>query len=155
MRQSVVSHAVVVHQIAVERGHVFFRAAMLQADFVIAPRVVHERIDPAKIFQICSTDCKQFSAVARSTVMSPQAAPLLPQFALQLFAGFRIAAHDHWNCTFGSAGANNRRADSLGSARDDDHFIFQLQVHALASQVEEAAIDGIVHARNERCFVGA
>ena len=50
MRQSIVRHAVVMHQIAFERGHVFARISLLQADFVVAARIVDQRIKPSKCF---------------------------------------------------------------------------------------------------------
>ncbi len=48
MRQRIVRHAVVVHQIAVQRSDVFVRTAILQTYLVVVSRIVDDAIDSAK-----------------------------------------------------------------------------------------------------------
>lgn len=48
VRQSIVRHAVVVHQVTVERSDIFVDAGGFQTDLVVAPRVAHERINMPK-----------------------------------------------------------------------------------------------------------
>ena len=45
MRQSIMRHVVVMQQIAAQRGNELIGTAMLQANLVIEPSVVHQRIN--------------------------------------------------------------------------------------------------------------
>ncbi len=58
MRQRIVRYAVVVHKIAVQRGDIFGRAAILQTYPVVAAGIVDQAVDSAK-FCDHLVDCRR------------------------------------------------------------------------------------------------
>ena len=45
------SHGVIMNQVTIERCHIFARAAMLKANFVVPPSIVYKRIDASERLQ--------------------------------------------------------------------------------------------------------
>src|SRR5205085_11010947 len=133
-RQSERRHVVVVKQIAAQRSDIFRWTAVFQADLVIAPCIVHESIDPTKLFR---SEVNGFRTTLRKFEISGNESAnsvALLQFVLQLCASRTIAVHDYWDRAFRRARPHDCGADSLRAAGNDHDLVFQLQVHALASK---------------------
>ena len=118
---------------------------MLKADFVIAARIVHQGVQASKSLENPFNGLQ--AVFGRREIDGDQAAlaTAILQFALQVLTRLAIAPDDNWNGAFPGAGSYDGLADPFGASRYDDHLVFELQVHRLASQV---TIRGTVHTHN-------
>jgi len=131
MREAEMSHAVVMHQIAMERGHVLCGAPLLEAHFVVTSGIVHQGIEPPKLFHRLSNG---FLAIVRSVeINADQTTPgaATCNFRLQFLAGPGVAVHNYRHGALVRARTDDRCSNTLGATCDDHDLAFQLQVHAL------------------------
>src|SRR5437879_12436609 len=130
MRKAEMSHAVVMHQIAIERSHIFCGAPLLKTYFVIASSIVHQCIEPSEFFDGLSNG---FLAIVRGVeINADQTTPGASacNFRLQFLAGLGVAVHNYRNGTLGTARTDDRSSNTLRAACDDHNLAFKLQIHA-------------------------
>ena len=98
---------------------------MLQTDFVVYPRVVHQSIKAAKLLN-CRLDC--ILAICRGRQIRDDHVACA-YLGLKVFAGFGVTVHNDGNRSLRSAGSHDCSANAFGSAGDQNDLVFKLQVH--------------------------
>src|ERR1700758_5252270 len=109
---------------------------MFQAHLVVASGIVHESIDLSKVRHSLLDGFRAILRLGNIESFESTWDVSCSQFVLQSGPRLRIAVHDYWDCSFRSESMNNGCADSLGAPCDYHDLVFQLQIHALASEVE-------------------
>src|SRR6266702_2383876 len=99
---------------------------MLQTDFVVYPRVVHERIKAAK-FLTCRIE--RILAVCRGRQIRDDHVAC-GYLGMKVLAGFSVTVHNDRNCSLRNGGSHDCGANAFGSASDEHDLICKLQVHS-------------------------
>jgi hypothetical protein len=68
---------------------------------------------------------------------------------LQARSRFRIAVNDYRNRAFRGTAPHDGFADSFGAASHHDNLVSEFQVHVSSMQMQETAVQRIIHASDE------
>ena len=104
---------------------------MFEADFIIDPRVIHERIDVVEsrngLLHNLPAVRSGRQIYGKETDLQALSAELIPQ----LLTRRRVPVYSDCDRTFLGAGFGDGRADAFCAARHQHNFIFELQIHRM------------------------
>src|SRR5947207_12148191 len=107
-------HVVVVKEIATERYDVLFRAAVLQAYFVVGRGIVHQSVETAESFDRFLN--RRIAALGGREFGNDYFAGR--DFSVQVSGGIGVSVNYDWNRALGGGGANDCGANAFAPAGD-------------------------------------